>query len=205
MSVATEVAGRRRRGPVGAFVCGARSQSRRLPLPSPHHPGARSLPHPLSGEDGYPRSVQDPLHPSCESGTQALEGDKRGWPWPSRVTALSPPLVTPQGSLHRKFLPDPSPSITPFCLASLLLVLKKVMTEAGPGHWVTTSELPLKSLFAGGRVSRGPTSILLELPAEETSGSASVRIVREPKAWGEVSLGYPSVLGATQALTSMWH
>lgn len=31
VSVATEVAGRRRRGPVGAFVCGARPQSRRLP------------------------------------------------------------------------------------------------------------------------------------------------------------------------------
>lgn len=167
--------------------------------------GARSLPHPLSGDDGYPRAVQGPLHPSCESGTQALEGDKRGWPWPSRVTALSPPLVTPQGSLHLKFLPDPSPSITSFCPVSLLLVLKKVMTEAGPGHWVTTSELPLKSLFASGRVGRGPTSILLGPPTEETSGSVSVRTVQEPKAWREVGLGYPSALWASQALTSAWH
>lgn len=163
------------------------------------------MPHPLSGEDGYPRTVQDPLHPSCEGGTQALEGDRRGWPWPSRITALCPPLVTPQGTLHLKFLPDPSPSITPFCPASFLLVLKKVMTEAGPGHWVTTSELPLKSLFAGGPVGRGPSLILLVLPAEETSRSASVRTVQEPKAWREMGLGYPSALRASQALTSLWH
>lgn len=35
VSVAKEVAGRRRRGPVGAFVCGAQPQSRRLPSRPP--------------------------------------------------------------------------------------------------------------------------------------------------------------------------
>lgn len=38
VSVATEVAGRRRRGPVGAFVCRARPQLRRLPLPPSQAP-----------------------------------------------------------------------------------------------------------------------------------------------------------------------
>lgn len=195
-------------GETPAGTCRSLCLPRAAPVASPPPsalPGAGSLPHPLSGEDGYPPAVLDPLHPSCESGTQALEGDKRGWPWPSRVKALSPPLVTPQGSLHLKFLPDPSPSITPFCPANLLLILKKVMTEAGPGHWVTTSELPLKSLFAGGRVGRGPTSILLGLPVEETSGSSSVRTVQEPKEWREVGLGYPFALRPSQALTSRWH
>lgn len=139
-------------GETPAGTCRSLCLRRAAPVAPPPRsalPGTGWLPHPLSGEDGYPRAVQDLLHPSCESWTQAPEGDRRAWPWPSRVTALSPPLVTPQGSLHLKFLPDPSPTITPFCPASFLLVLKKAMTEAGPGHWVTTSELPLKSLFAG--------------------------------------------------------
>lgn len=46
VSVATEVAGRRRRGPVGAFVCGARPQSRRLPVPPSQAPDGCRTPCP---------------------------------------------------------------------------------------------------------------------------------------------------------------
>lgn len=74
VSVATEVAERRRRGPVGAFVCGARPQSRRLPSLPPSQAGDLCR-TPCPGKRDPFAQCQTPCIPAgSERGTQALEG-----------------------------------------------------------------------------------------------------------------------------------
>lgn len=113
-------------------------------------PRAKSLPHPLSWEEGVPSpSVRAPASQLRARDVGSRRGQTRvalaeQGHAPASSRGHTPGVLAPE-------VPSGPTSISPVCPDSSFLVLKKVMTEAGPGSWVTTSGCP----FVGGCVGPG--------------------------------------------------
>lgn len=192
-------------GDLSEPLSAARGPSRAASPPA--LPGARSLPHSLSWEEGSFRPVPDPLHPSWERARDA--GSRRGQ---TRVALAEPGRGTAASLGHTPgvLAPEVASGPTSFHLSfpysqSTSSSWERLWQRRGLGTGSRPPSCRRGLPFAGGRLNPKSNFGSAGVPAEETSGSASIGTLQKPKAWREVGPSCPSALRASQALIGLWH
>lgn len=159
------------------------------------------------GKRGSFRPVPDPLHPSWERARDA--GSRRGQTRvalaePGRGTAaslghtpgvLASEVASGPTSFHLSFLYSQSTSSS----------WERLWQRRGLGTGSRPPSCRRGLPFAGDRLNPESNFGSAGVPAEETSGSASIGTLQKPKAWREVGPSCPSTLRASQALIGLWH